>query len=517
MNIFQKSPLQNAYWPWSKMNLVEIAESAVSNKLYMPNMGYANIENLENWNVELGEAGNSKRLWLNSLISPHVCMRVGNEQDKLKFKQIAAIITNNYLNQYDSGQGIFQDAWRDEHAVANRLFVLTAFLHDTCSSTGLSLSQLDLLFHANRHACWLENDKNYVKNNHGVMMDLALAQFSLFVLDVDSQLAKSYMTKAILRLEMMLEQSFDSDGYCTENSPSYHFVNYALFSSIKQFIIQYQLHEKVSKWKSILDKAESVGRLLLRSDGTIPLIGDSEIRPGVFFPHNESKTKNGIGYFPGAGLFVANLPNIHLTFRAGGIKFSHRHVDDLSLTLWVRGKDFVVDCGLYNYDIQDKRRRWVMSSRAHSGFYLESEGNVLFANFESPSAMSRFNSMSDTHDEFTINATHNLSKETNVVRNLHFANNTLKIEDSFESKSVENWRYQLILHPNVELHALPDKNGFYLKNGREELIWRAINNIETLKVEASHYSQNFMNIQPCKMIIIRGQSQKINLITEIII
>ncbi len=161
--------------------------------------------------------------------------------------------------------------------------------------------------------------------------------------------------------------------------------------------------------------------------------------------------KGGVGYFPEAGFFVANHKDMQLTLRAGGAKFSHRHVDDLSMTLWIRGRDFIVDGGMYNYDIQDKLRRWFISSRAHSGFYLESSGDVRFANFDSPAAMSHFESMRRFPDSFTVRAVHNLSKEARVNRCLRLENSILHIDDSFVSDSEQRWRSQFIFHPCVEI------------------------------------------------------------------
>jgi len=514
MKIIFASPLAEAHWPWPTMNLAEVAQAALLNKLYMPGIGYIHIENLQDWNANLGDAANSKRLWLNSLVSAHTCLRVANEQNQPELKQVVATLVASYLNSYNSDRGIFKDAWRDEHAVANRLFVLTALLHDSCQPRAAPISQLDLLFHADHHARWLEDDAHYVQNNHGVMMDLALAQFSVFIQELDSQSAQRYRITAMRRLEMMLKQTFDSKGYCTENSPAYHFVNYSLFSTIKQFVDRYHLTRDTSKWNHILQAAKNAGHLLLRSDGTIPLVGDSESRPGTFFPDSKTKSGNGIGYFPEGGLFVANLPFMHMTLRGGGMKFSHRHIDDLSLTLWVHGKDFVVDGGLYNYDIQDKLRRWFISSRSHSGFYLESAGDVRYANFSSPSAMSRFNSMHGTQSEFSVSASHNLSKEAEVKRDLSFSNDILQIEDAFTSETEQNWRYQLILHPDVELYALSDQNGFRLKNGEHELIWRLVNADHAPEIENSHYSPSFMAIHPCKVIIVRGKAKQARVCTE---
>ena len=312
--------------------------------------------------MELGDAANSKKLWINSLVSPHECLVESKGDYNNNYFRKSADIMKAYLDQYDVGQGLFDIAWKDEHAVSNRLFVLCAFIHHLVGVVETSLSQIELLYHAERHAQWLSRDEHYVKNNHGVMMDLSLAQYSVLIRDVDPRQADFYLEVALRRLSMMLNDTFGSQGCCTENSPTYHFVNYSLFRSIFSFIKEYAKGFDLNEWGEKLAKAKGGGALLLRPDGTLPLIGESESRSGNFFPHIEPELSKGIGYYPEAGLLVLSDDNICFSFRAGGTKYSHRHVDDLSITLWAHGKDFIVDSGLYNYDGGDKLRRRFISA-----------------------------------------------------------------------------------------------------------------------------------------------------------
>ena len=164
-------------------------------------------------------------------------------------------------------------------------------------------------------------------------MDLALAQFSVVAKETDKTLADKYRMKCVSRLEMMLELTFDKDGCCSENSSTYHFVNHGLFSKARDFLLEYKLIEKAEKWEDTLGKARHVGDLFLRSNKTLPLVGDSETMLGTFFPGAESDDRYGLGYYPDAGFFVVSQPDFHITLRAGGMAYSHRHIDDLSLTI----------------------------------------------------------------------------------------------------------------------------------------------------------------------------------------
>lgn len=105
-----------------------------------------------------------------------------------------------------------------------------------------------LFHHALIHAEWLSVEQHYVMNNHGVMMDMALAQFSVILGTVYKGMSERYSKTSIKRLEMMLDQTFDSEGCCTENSSTYHFVNYSLFQTILKYVNVYGLKINLEKW-----------------------------------------------------------------------------------------------------------------------------------------------------------------------------------------------------------------------------------------------------------------------------
>lgn len=525
MNIV--SPLKKAHWPWPKMDIEEVAKQARNQNIYMPNIGFVHVDIHDNWKVTLGDAANSKQLWLNSLVSAHACLEHGIQNGSSTFIEVGTELINGYFQQCPFGEGIFQYAWQDEHAVANRLFVITAFLHYASNQATPNASVIikniikfeSLLRYGTTHAEWLNNDSHYIKNNHGVMMDLALAQYSLFMRSVDGALYKKYLETISRRLKMMFDLSFDKDGCCTENSPTYHFVNYALFSTILEFLKNYSLIENPDEWQDRLKKVREVGNLLLRSDGSIPLIGDSEIKPGTFFPQPDHLGKKyGIGYYPEAGFFIASSPDFHLTLRGGGTSYSHRHIDDLSLTLQVKGKDFIVDCGMYNYDIQDKMRRWFISSRAHSGIYLESMGDIRFANFNSPQAMSRFISAEGDESKFSVRARHNLSKEVEVERFLLYENSILTIEDSFDCDIEQDWRIQFNLHPDVKVKKLENQSGYSMTNDGVVLQIRHNNysGIEdSIQIELINYSPKFMQLNKAQSLIIKGRGKSLEVMSVI--
>lgn len=511
MKIIHSTPLKTSRWPWPKIDVEDVAKRALLNDIYMPNIGFINIGDTQAWSAELGSAANSKKLWLNSLVTPHACLTHSKEKGDENYYGKAIELISAYLNQYDSAQGLFDVSWKDEHAVSNRLFVLTAFIHALSVGDDSSLSQLEIIYHAERHAKWLSNDDHYVKNNHGVMMDLALAQYAVLIRELDPKQAGFYLSVALNRLSMMLEDTFDAKGCCTENSPTYHFVNYSLFLSIFSFLKEYVSYFDLDCWEETLEKAESVGALLLRPDGTIPLVGDSERQLKTFFPKPKISQFDGIGFYPDAGILVISEGDFQFTFRAGGRKFSHRHIDDLSITLWFKGRDFIVDAGLYNYDITDKTRRKFIYSESHSGFYLGSQGHVQFKNFESPSHMSRFTEYNHGDDTTSVTALHNLSSNCEVLRNFEHSSLALKICDSFSSTVSEKWRCQFLLHPDCQVNIDRENGSAVIVNDgvKLKINFKVDDGTFQIKQKKAFYSPSFMDLKETTMLLVEGDDTRL--------
>lgn len=501
------SALKRSQWPWPKFDIGAVASAALNRVLYLPHIGYLDVVDYKSWNAEIVGAVNSKLLWLNSLVSVQACLKVFIDSKNDDYLNVAHEIMFGYFSQYLSDNSIFKFAWKDEHAVLNRLFVLTAMLHEIVNS---SISRDKFGYYlslAYLHANWLCDDKNYVKNNHGVMMDLSLCQFGIFISEFDSFYSAVYIEKSLSRLDFMFDHTFDVNGYCTENSSSYHFVNLTLFRHIRNFICEHDLNFNVERWTLLLAKAELVGALLIRSDGSIPLIGDSESKIGSYVAKNNAPL-SPYGFYPDAGLFVFNDNNLFFTFRAGGVTFSHRHIDDLSVTLFYKGVDFIVDAGLYNYDINDPLRRWFISSKAHSSINLQSEAQVLFRNFESPAAMSRFLNCKVDSCNFDIAASHDLSKEATVNRAVSYNDRKIFVTDTFNNDTLQMWRIQYVLHPGVNVKILSD-NELILESGGNSIGMKFTSGF-LFKIENSKYSDKFMQVVDTKVIVIQGGATSLN-------
>ena len=375
------------------------------------------------------------------------------------------------------------------------------------------------MFHAERHAEWLFDDSHYVENNHGVMMDHALLQFSLLIECVDPVLSSKYREKTLQRLSMMLTKTFLPDGYCTENSPSYHYVNFSLFTTIYHFLTKFSIEFDKEKWINILDKSKTAGELLLRPDGSIPLIGDSAHYPLAFFNKVRQHKKKGVSIYPNSGFFAFSSSVLHVTLRAGGTKFTHRHIDDISVTLWYNGQEFICDGGLYNYDIKDKKRRNFISCRSHRGIFVDTDKKISFKDFNLPCDMSRFTFLRYGRGEVLVSAKHNLLPGNEVERKLSIQNGAIKIHDTLKSKENERWFCQYLLHPSAYVELLEDKMGCIIKCPDDNKVIIRFDCVDveqaSLKIMQADYSDIFLNIKRTKKIIFSVEGDRGEIFTSI--
>lgn len=517
MKILSSSPLKNPPWPWSKVDVTEFGDLALQNKIILPNIGIFDIGENISWRIPDGGAANSKRLWLNSLYFVQILLERFKISGDRRYIVHAKYLFDSYFSCLDKDEELQKVAWRDEHAVANRLSVLVAVLHASANGIDLAgISEARLLWLIEVHAEWLMIDQHYVNNNHGVMMDMALLNAAILVSGMALKESSSWISKATQRINKMLNITFDEDGCCTENSPTYHYVNYSLFNAAQKFLTSHDIHfPEEAAWKEKLAKVLRVGHILVRPDGGLPLIGDSESRIGTFFPSDKGVLSERFGYYPNSGLFVYKCDDIYFTLKGGGCSFSHRHLDDTSITLFYKGQDFIVDAGMYSYDIGDKMRRWFISHRAHSGFYLESASNARFASYAGPKELGGLEDLTLRENGFAIQAWHNLCHQSKIVRNISLAEQSILLTDQFSAGSECDWRQIFQLHPGCQVELGPDGRSAVITNGSVSIKMLIITEGFELTIEKGHYSEKFMTKQDTLAVVIKGASKNVVLETKI--
>ena len=531
LSLFQRSFGGRNPWPWPQMDVDKVASLLFQSDIFwLPGIGEISARSQHHgfcWDSFNTNPDPSKLLWANSLMNLQVLLWRGIETGNSGFVGKSIRLLRQYFDYINQSSSAFAKyAWTDEHAVANRLNSLLAFASYSVSNSSLGLSQAYLLQRIEEHCIWLLDDTNYVYNNHGVMMDIALVKASFFLQDLDEVFASELGSHACRRLSVMIRKTFDMDGCCTENSPAYHYVNLTLFSHVEEIVAAFGFPGADSSLlfvlSQILAKARSVGSLLLKHDGTVPTIGDSESKLGVFFDVGGSAMLNSVVQpiakaFVHSGLFIYKSPRVYLTLRAGGCSFSHRHIDDTSITLSLVGRDMIVDAGLYSYNGNDKKRRWFTSHYAHSGFYLDDSSDIRWKNYCLPSEFASLGlNPSSAGSRVRVTAESKLSKLGTVKRQLSVAadESEINIVDSFDAIREAGWSLQFLLHPSCQVRI--NEDGVADICNRDMNIRISVGGFVP-KTQGSFYSAGFGQCVETTMLRISGHATSACIETTILI
>ena len=179
------------------------------------------------------------------------------------------------------------------------------------------------------------------------------------------------------RIERELSYSFTEDGVHVENSPSYH---HGMITNIHKSltkVLKITEHSKIRQHLANLNRSVPYLTWIIRPDGKVPAIGDSEekqVSTGLarriagenFQPQPEGMKVFGKGY----AVWRSDPEAFHMTLKSCQHGRFHRHDDDCSLTLWHRGKNLLHDAGLLYYKEKDEMRIFVRSPSGHSGFEI---------------------------------------------------------------------------------------------------------------------------------------------------
>ena len=257
--------------------------------------------------------------------------------------------------------------WYD-HPVACRALTITLLY--TLSKDVIELDEEVIYNCLVKHAQFLYQDKNYARNNHGIMMDQALILSSIVL--AEHKNAQHWKNKAIIRMKEAFNRDFSAKGTHLENSPDYHKLVMNLFIKIEKFLKK----NKLTLGENInnrIDLAQQYFQYLLKPDQKIPLLGDSSLL--VAHP-NKKRYNPFIDIQAGIAIFqhlIENNPEFStwLSFTCGYGSKTHKHHDDLSFNLFWKGKDIFVDSGKYNYDKKSKYRQYVTSPLAHNTITIE--------------------------------------------------------------------------------------------------------------------------------------------------
>ncbi|MDL2416774.1 heparinase II/III domain-containing protein [Bacillus shihchuchen] len=205
------------------------------------------------------------------------------------------------------------------------------------------------------------------------MMDRALIMLGIIL---DHPESNRWIEKGILRLKDTFYYSYSQQGVHLENSPEYHRIVRNLYKSIENFLNKNDLtlgEDVVTR----MEMSDEYFNYIVKPNGLTPAIGDSGLLPiGA-----QNKIYDSF-HDQVAGITVMQSKNegnpeksTWLSFVCGYGTTTHKHYDDLSVNIFYKGHDILVDPGKYSYG-RSPVRSYVISPQAHNTIAFPNERYV---------------------------------------------------------------------------------------------------------------------------------------------
>lgn len=285
-----------------------------------------------------------------------------------------------------------------DHAVAVRaenVLLLSAFLALGCGCTEERRELEQVVDDLSR---LLENDAFYARHtNHGIEQSRVLAT-AAYALEANPASARRWAI-AMERLADELAFAFTREGVHVENSPGYHDYVCNAFLKVARFFPPGLIGELQRDIDLLMPKAMRYLAHVVRPDGRLPLIGDTQSRSvhscfdayahrkeWAWLEYAVSRGKRGkpppetVASYPNSGYMIVRdawkgAAAAHLVMKCGFRSRYHRHDDDMNLVLFY-GEDWLVDGGGYSYEESSPIRRYLRSKWAHNVPVIQHRGGT---------------------------------------------------------------------------------------------------------------------------------------------
>lgn len=239
----------------------------------------------------------------------------------------------------------------------------------------------------------LLSDKFHATNtNHGMFQDIALLLYGLYFTEKKGDIYSNYISVAVKRLKDYFEDTFTTDGVHKEHSPAYHLM---VASSIKRLVVWMEdIDSNIAEsFKQILANTESYSTHIIRPDGYIPQIADTELKPIIdtsyknlyssdsykyavtsgregIEPNEESIVFKDAGYAIFRDSWCLKEKATYIVFMAAYNANYHKHSDDLNLLIYKDG-EIISEAGPNGYNYKEPHTRYAYSSFAHNTLIVD--------------------------------------------------------------------------------------------------------------------------------------------------
>lgn len=291
----------------------------------------------------------------------------------------------------------FEFVWHD-HATALRAEQLVLFAYycrehapEWASTNTEFLTYLEQAMVV--HGQWLAKDSFYSEHtNHGLEQARVLLLLSTVF---KGELAHEWQQIAIRRISSELTFAFTDEGVHVENSPAYHIFVFKVFLGIIKDYPEEVLGGLAEQFNQFSVKALNFITHILRPDGKLPPIGDTEQLPTSdayrdmfghlleyqYFLYAMTQGKQGLmpsvvnRVYPQSGyaIFRDKWPSkehyqkaFQLIAKVGCSSRYHHQQDEGHISLYAGGEDWLIDSGLYNYINDDPVRKYMRGRTGHN-------------------------------------------------------------------------------------------------------------------------------------------------------
>lgn len=344
-----------------------------------------------------------------------------------------------------------------------------------------------------RHCDFLTREDKYTKNhNHGIFQDQSLLYCAYFMDDNDSD---KLIELALKRLQGQIEFAFNSEKVHVENSSAYHIALLYMLNTIAEFL-DMKKHPLTFYVKANIKESADFLSHLNRPSGNLLNTGDSSIdgkklkidlnarklgSDAYLFSATQGKegeeSENESVVFPKSGYYFYKEKSRYCSdfskatwkmFKGGYSSRTHKHADDLSIALYSKGYDILIDTGYYNYAIGSNISDYLKSSLAHNTVIVDDKS------YSTESEMSHNTSIYTyrlDEDVDIVTGYNNMYDGVSIARTVYSANDVTVIVDDIVSDDEHKYTQAFHLSDDMKvvskskdeiLLAIAD-TGFYVR------------------------------------------------------
>lgn len=242
----------------------------------------------------------------------------------------------------------------------------------------------------------LSSDGFHATNtNHGMFQDIALLLFGLYFSESNTDKYAGYIQMAVKRLNNYFVSTYTQEGVHKEQAPSYHML---IALHIKNLVTwMNEINPTISAvFQEILKKTETYSTYIIRPDGRLPQISDTEpnlvkdsgyskLYDSDSFKYAVSAGKEGIaptqtdvvfeksGYAIFRDDWLKKEKATYVLFTAAYNANYHKHSDDLNVLIYSNG-EIITEAGPNGYNYSDPLTKYAYSSFGHNTLIVDGEG-----------------------------------------------------------------------------------------------------------------------------------------------